>query len=92
MKNSIKLSAIVIFFLLVLMFIGCAFKSMHDTVEDPVKSEEIEDELKTQEDIDYWNRVKKNNESAIIILGEYENTIRPKRLFEYRIWWFQGLA
>jgi hypothetical protein len=53
-----------------LMFIGCAFNSMHDTVEDPIKSKEIEDQLKTQEDIDYWKKVKENNKSAIIILGD----------------------
>lgn len=53
--------------MLVLVFIGCISESLHDALEDPVKAKEIEDELKTQEDIDYWDRVKENNESDIIL-------------------------
>jgi outer membrane lipoprotein-sorting protein len=63
-------SAICTCLLVPLLLIGCAFKSMHETVEDPIKSKEIEDQLKTQEDIDYWKKVKENNESAIIILND----------------------
>jgi hypothetical protein len=43
---------------------------MKDTVENPIKSREIEEQLKTKEDWDYWNRVKKNNKDAIIIIDD----------------------
>mgnify|MGYP001584689808 CR=1 FL=1 len=50
---------------------GCiGFKSMKETIESPIKSREIEEQLKTKEDWDYWNRVKKNNKDAIIIIDD----------------------
>ena len=43
---------------------------MKETIESPIKSREIEEQLKTKEDWDYWNRVKKNNKDAIIIIDD----------------------
>lgn len=45
-------------------------ESMKETVEDPVIPYEIEEKLKTQEDWDYWNKVKKNNKDAIITIKD----------------------
>lgn len=51
--------------------VGCiGFKSMKETVESPIKNREIEEQLKTKEDWDYWNRVKKNTKDAIIIIDD----------------------
>jgi len=66
-----KLSVLFVLILSVSMFNGCVtFKSMHDTVEDPIKSAEIQRRLRSQEDIDYWKKVKENNRNAIIILDD----------------------
>lgn len=66
-----KLHVFIILFLFLLMFFGCVTtKSMHDKATDPLESNKIERRLRNQEDIDYWKKVKENNESAIIILDD----------------------
>lgn len=62
---------LIILFLYLMNVFGCVTtKSMHDKATDPVKSNQIGRRLRNQEDIDYWKKVKKNNESAIIILDD----------------------
>ena len=64
-----RFKAFIIFFWFTVMLPGCVTtKSMHDKATDPVLSHEIGKRLRSQEDIDYWKKVKENNEKAIIIL------------------------
>lgn len=68
--NNIK----IIFFVISLGFFlssSCVgFKSIKETVDDPTKCREFEEELKTEEDWEYWNKVKKNNRDAMIIIDD----------------------
>ena len=45
---------------------GCiAFKSVKDKIDDPIHKEKVKDK-----DDEYWDKVKKNTEDAIIIINK----------------------
>ncbi|MDY6853606.1 MAG: hypothetical protein SWO11_02700 [Thermodesulfobacteriota bacterium] len=43
---------------------------MKYTIDDPQKKREIEEQIKTKENWDYWNKIKKNTEGKIIIIDD----------------------
>ncbi len=43
---------------------------MKNKTDDPIESREIEQSLKTDEDIRYWKEVKENNKDPIIVIND----------------------